>query len=374
MTERAMTTERVRDLTSAPRVIPIEVDSNPIHELLLTVWSAMSPKTTNTAQELGPHWHDQIRAKTPADLAQELETLGGPYAHVWLAISSLLLAAPRPHEPERSLRWLGDIDEKRLRRWILGYSSHQDDQALIEQAAEGDVATAVALLGPHAEEKPEMAGYVEWLLLTDGLPERFSSALRRFRAEVFSGYEEEFAGAISRAAAERRATPMPGDAQEVVEDVTSGIDFEIPPGISKVVLVPSVVTRPLSLIDSYRGTLIVYYGVADEFIATDPDAPPSWLVRMYKALSDEKRLRILRRLSEGGATLDDLTEMLGLSKSTVHHHIGQLRAAGLVRLHLGTDEAMGKHRHYSLRRQGLAEAGGFLDSYLEDDDGEQHRA
>lgn len=82
------------------------------------------------------------------------------------------------------------------------------------------------------------------------------------------------------------------------------------------VLIPSVVTRPLSVLDTYRGTLFVYYGIADEFIDSDPEAPPSWLVRTYKALSDERRLRIMRRLGEGPASLDDVSDLLGVSKST----------------------------------------------------------
>ena len=129
------------------------------------------------------------------------------------------------------------------------------------------------------------------------------------------------------------------------------------------VLIPSVVTRPLSVIDQQRDSLYVYYAVADEFINADPEAPPSWLVRTYKALSDERRLRILRRLSEEDTSLEELTEMLGLSKSTVHHHISILRAAGLIRIHVSTSKNS-KKRIYSLRDQALNDATGFLDSYL----------
>jgi DNA-binding transcriptional ArsR family regulator len=372
VTETAIQSERVRDLNSAPRRLPIEIEGSAVHETILVIWSTFSPKDTNTAHELGPDWHEEVRKRIPDDLTDEIETLGGPYAHIWLAISSLLLAAPHPHDPGRVFRWLGGIDEQRLRRWILGYTSHDEDQALIEEAAEGDIDAAVRLLGPQAEKKPELVSYLEWLLSTDGLPDRFATALQRFHREVFSEYEEEFGGAIARAAAARKAAPSRGSATEVVEEVTSGIDFDIPLGTSRVVLVPSVVTRPLSLIDSHRGTLVVYYGIADEFIDADPEAPPSWLVRMYKALSDEKRLRILRRLSEGETSLDELTEILGLSKSTVHHHISQLRAAGLVRVHLPSDESASKQKRYTLREQSLADAGGFLDSYLRAESEQTH--
>jgi DNA-binding transcriptional ArsR family regulator len=105
--------------------------------------------------------------------------------------------------------------------------------------------------------------------------------------------------------------------------------------------------------------------MADEFIDSDPEAPPSWLVKTYKALSDERRLRILRRLSEGETTLDELTDLLGLSKSTVHHHMSVLRAAGLVRVRISGSKAEAKEsKTYALRTQALNQAGVFLDTYV----------
>jgi DNA-binding transcriptional ArsR family regulator len=255
-----------------------------------------------------------------------------------------------------------------VRRWLIGYHSHVDDQGLVEQAAEGDNEAIRSLLGEYADEKPELFDHMKWLVETEGIAGRYAQTLSRFRDEVFAEFEDEFAGAISRAAAARRAAPPRGSAKEVVEEVTSGIDFEIPLGITRVVLIPSVITRPLSLIDGHRGNLMVYYGIADEYINSDPEAPPSWLVRLYKALSDDKRLRILRRLSEGPTSLDELTEMLGLTKSTVHHHIGLLRGAGLIRVHIPSEETKGKHRAYTLREQVLGDASAFLDSYLRTDE------
>lgn len=375
MTERIIPSDRVRDLTTAPRRLPIEIEGNVTHEILLTMWSAFNPKDSNTAHDLGEEWLSGMRDAVDGDLREEIIRLGGPHSHIWLGLSSFLLSSPHPHDPDRVLEWLRNVDDKRLRRWLLSYSAHNDDQALIEQAAEGDVDAALSLFGEDlAEQKTGMVETMEWLVTTDGLPQRYAGAIEQFRAAAFAPVEEEFAGAISRAAAARRAAPARGSAAEIVEEVTSGIDFEIPLGISRVVLIPSVVTRPLSLIDGHRGTLIVYYGVADEFISSDPEAPPSWLVRMYKALSDDKRLRILRRLSEGATSLDELTEMLGLSKSTVHHHISQLRGAGLIRVHLGGDGENKKQKVYSLREQSLADASSFLDSYIRISDIEEEHA
>jgi DNA-binding transcriptional ArsR family regulator len=128
------------------------------------------------------------------------------------------------------------------------------------------------------------------------------------------------------------------------------------------------VVKPLSLIDQSRDTLLVFYGMADEFIDSDPEAPPSWLVKTYKALSDERRLRILRRLSEEEASLDDLVDLLGLSKSTVHHHMSVLRAAGLVRVRMSGNKDQKESKTYALRTQALANAGAFLDTYVKTDE------
>lgn len=373
MSDLIISSDRVRDLTEAPRRIPIEIEGSVTYEIALSIWSTLNPKESNTASELGEDWHDKIRHAAGEELVTELTTLGGPWCATWLAISSLLLSAPHPHDPDRVFDWLETIADQRLRRWIIGYSSPIDDQALIEQAATGDADALIELMGEEVEKKAELIEHLRWLIGEEGLPQRFAAALKRFRADVFGDFEEEWAGAISRAAAARRAAPVRGSAKEVVEEVTSGIDFEIPIGVTRVVLVPSVLTRPLSLIDGYRGTLIVYYGIADEFVDSDPEAPPSWLVRTYKALSDERRLRILRRLSEGPASLDDLSEMLGLSKSTVHHHITLLRGAGLVRVHMPAKES-GTKKNFSLREQSLADASGYLDAYLRTVEEEQRHA
>ncbi len=366
--------QRVRDLTSAPRRLPIEVEGSVTFELLLTMWSVFNPNESNTAFDLGPSWQEHIKELTPSDLEEEIRELGGPYCSTWLAISSLLITAPHPHDPDKVVDWLASIDNQRLRRWILGYSAHHEDEALIEQAARGDIDSVRALMGEVADEKPHFVEHLISLVEAEGLPGRFANALIRFREEVFVEYEEDFGGAIARAAAARKAVANRGDAKTVIEDATSGIEFDIPLGVRRVVLIPSVVTRPLSLIDGHRGTLLVYYAIADEFMDSDPEAPPSWLLRTYKALSDERRLRILRRLSEGETTLDELTDLLELSKSTVHHHISILRGAGLIRVKMISDGNDGvKRKAYALREQSLEDATGFLDTYLRTEQaGEQH--
>uniref|UniRef100_A0A831XDM8 ArsR family transcriptional regulator n=1 Tax=Geobacter metallireducens TaxID=28232 RepID=A0A831XDM8_GEOME len=67
--------------------------------------------------------------------------------------------------------------------------------------------------------------------------------------------------------------------------------------------------------------------------------------RMFKALSDETRLRILSLLMEGELCVCDLMTVLRLPQSTVSRHLANLRHTGWV-----TDRREGLWIYYSLNR------------------------
>lgn len=55
------------------------------------------------------------------------------------------------------------------------------------------------------------------------------------------------------------------------------------------------------------------------------------LVRFFKALADERRLKIVGLLADGGRAVEDLAAHLGPESPTVSHHLRVLSGAGLVR-------------------------------------------
>ncbi len=352
---------KVRDLTSGDRRLPIEIDGSAIYDMLLTIWVTFDEEGERGSHELGSEWFAGVEGATPADLRGEIQYLGGDGIHLWLALMGIVASAPYPHDIDSVLGWLAVIEPSELRSGLLSYKCGQEtDPETIDLAAGGDDDALVQLLSQRPEASDR---YRELFGLPRGeLRDRMVAALRRFRSEVYHRYEEEFGPASSRAASARRAMVRGAEPEAVIEEVTNGLDYRIQPGVSRLVLVPSVILRPWAVIDQHRDTLVVAYPVADEFIDADPDAPPSWVVKLHKALADEKRLRILRRLSENPAGLDDLAEMLGLTKSTVHHHVGLLRAAGLVRVSMD--------KTYTLRPSVLPEAQRTLDTYLRTDSNE----
>lgn len=55
------------------------------------------------------------------------------------------------------------------------------------------------------------------------------------------------------------------------------------------------------------------------------------LVKLFKALGDDNRLRILAALRGRSVCVCDLARQIGLSQPTLSHHLKILREAGLVR-------------------------------------------
>jgi DNA-binding transcriptional ArsR family regulator len=112
--------------------------------------------------------------------------------------------------------------------------------------------------------------------------------------------------------------------------------------------------RPWVILWEHKSTKIFCYPIAP---APDEAASPAEVARVYKALGDEGRLKLLRRLSDGPLKLSEAAVELGVAKSTAHHHLAILRQAGFVTIR-DEDENV-----YSLRTD-LPQAGELLAAYL----------
>ena len=100
--------------------------------------------------------------------------------------------------------------------------------------------------------------------------------------------------------------------------------------------------------------------VADEALDTDPAAPPRRLVKTAAALGDDLRLRVLHLLRDEDLNASEIADRLGVERTSLHHHLGILRSAGLLSIR---DEGERGWR-YALRADGLSGVGPELESYL----------
>ena len=194
-------------------------------------------------------------------------------------------------------------------------------------------------------------------------PEAELRALRRIlRAweERFSTVERRVAQMQARDVAARRPDLERLPLEDFIEQATNGYRWTPDVGVRRVYLVPSYFARPYNYVFSGDGWHLVAYPLAETALDGDPAAVPLATIRLFKALGDASRMRILRFLADGDLYLTEIAGRMGLSKPTVKHHLAQLRAAGLV-----TVTEIGGLTYYSLRRDRVAEAGPDLARYLD---------
>jgi DNA-binding transcriptional ArsR family regulator len=184
----------------------------------------------------------------------------------------------------------------------------------------------IAGTGPEVDRK--------WLRRLLSLPPaevraRLGRLLREGYARVYAARETEVSGLLERdVAAKRKRAPALGNAA-LIENATGGFVVGPDAPYAGVVLAPTYFFRPYNLVTAYRGVRVFIYPIET---SPNSDTPPAELVRYYKALGDETRLRLLRLLAGREMYLQELARALGVSHVTVLHHITLLRAAQLVQI------------------------------------------
>ena len=176
-----------------------------------------------------------------------------------------------------------------------------------------------------------------------------SNGLKRFeRLERLELFEQDVI-ALAR--------KLTGRQTVCLEDVCPGPYEEI-------LFAPSLDMGPYnscSVIDRIHG---YFYPCEPEFMGTPPEAEESArLARLYKALSDEQRLRILRMLRGREMYAQEIVERTGLHQSVVSRHLMFMRAVEL--LHVRRQNNM---KFYSLNPEIRAQLGATLDLFAPTED------
>lgn len=140
---------------------------------------------------------------------------------------------------------------------------------------------------------------------------------------------------------------------ELVDQVT-GISIDTD-AIKEVYLIPSFHFRPLSTFVLVKGKAFILFPLKQDTKST--------LLQLGKAVSDERRLNILKLLATGSYTFTEIVKEIGSGKGNIHHHMMTLRSIGLIRTHI-TDECHSE-RTFSLRRKPLESFWGDFQSFID---------
>jgi ArsR family transcriptional regulator, arsenate/arsenite/antimonite-responsive transcriptional repressor len=343
----------VRDLSAAsspagalaPEVV---LEARPVVDFLVSLM-------LDTDAELLPAdqaWYATARASLSDALRRDLaRVLGSDESEKGIggAIAPLLLQEATVRSAADAVAFARRIEARDL----LGAFCDDDDLR-----AQLDLASRV-LAGDADVRDEAVASFPEPFraalgrLLDD--PDGEVRALRR----VLRAWGERFAAIEARVAAmqlrdvdARRADLGRLPLADFVERTTGGVRWVADPAIRRLVLCPSYFARPYNYVFGGREWHMFAYPLAEAALDASAGGVPAASVRLFKALGDESRLRILSLLASGDLYLTEIAERMGLSKPTISHHLAQLRAAGLV-----TITEAGALTYYSLRRDRIAEAG-----------------
>jgi len=164
--------------------------------------------------------------------------------------------------------------------------------------------------------------------------ERIVGLIRRFYAEHYAKEIAHRLPALERSVARHRGEPM-SNAEAVARRVTGREKSCLEAGCAgpyeRHVFAPSMdmgVYNSCAIVGGVHG---LFYSLEPEFMGTPPDeAEETRLARIYRALSDEQRLRILRMLREREMYAQEIVERTGLHQSVVSRHLSFMKAVGLV--------------------------------------------
>jgi hypothetical protein len=354
---RAVQQPRIVDVTRpGSGELVVEVDPSEAAELLLSIATLNASEDLDTL-ELGADRIAELRHEAPPELLVAAETLlPGKAASLLLG---LVYLTPKPRTARAFIDLVAALDPVELRLHLLGYhmrGHHVADPEIIRRAAEGDLPARSELLDAFSDYIDKCS---EFERVLDLEPEESTKALVELLTgwyeRVFPKISPDFVPLAERDAEGMRELIRGVPPEQVVERVAPGIQWTPAPDVDRVVLFPAYSPRPWVYMSEYKRVKIFCPPITADKTKTAGD--PSELVRIYKALGDESRLKLLKRLQAGPISLGDAAQEVGLAKSTTHHHLAILRQAGFVLIQEGDDT-------YKLRPDLRPEPGALLQQFL----------
>jgi DNA-binding transcriptional ArsR family regulator len=366
---------RVVNLSQRASPIGLEVVQSSAAELLMSILALGDllglTKDVNT-YDMGKERLEELRNKASDDLLEEIEALfGGPgtlgetCGKLLSNLFGYVLDSGPKYDVDTFLGKLETSEPTEVLLALVGYhGQHRAAPAeVIRDAVEGDPEAQTTLVEGARAKWGENDGLVLALehvlkLGPEPVQRGLVTALRRWDEEVFGLYEGEALPIMERDYRAKLKMSRELSLERTIELATNGIQFAAEPWIRRIFMAPTYILRPWVLLTEHRDVMIYIFPVSDDSLGVDESVPPPQLVKLYKALGDANRLRLLKRLAAGSMTLREATDLLGSAKSTAYHHLAILRQAGLVWVREGEDKT------YTLRDDLIPQASELLQSFL----------
>ncbi|WP_394218813.1 ArsR/SmtB family transcription factor [Halobacillus trueperi] len=288
--------------------MPYKVESlySPVYELLLSL-SLYKRQSHLKYLEVGLKWKEDVEAKISEELLRKIKSKDDlEFADLSVL---LIINCPNKEDIQSFFVWLEELSAGEIYEILTPYL---------------DESTSIS--GSLSNQRSE---YIE--LLQEWNEQYFQKMDLSFLKEL----ENEAIATEKRLKRERSDEVVNSTSRFIVETDK----------IKKVYLFPAFHFQPMSLVDQFKETLIITY----PYIKKEDHF--NEILRLTKAISDERRLKILRYISHQSCTFTDIVKEIGMAKGNIHHHLSILRSARLLDIHLKDD----KHTYYYQANKGIAD-------------------
>ena len=353
--------EQKQSSAGSQSALAVTIETSLAHEFLMSLF-AFSDVERRTTYAVGNSWFEGVHKDASPDLLATIEQFTFRTSQVWEHLVSLVYDCPHPRDVPTFLHFIEQTDALEVRLHLLGYYTRAHRRVtppnVIYQAAQGDIEAQQHLLRTSFPSDADWQKTLRWLLTldTEATKRVLVDILQRWYEEVFRQQEAHVLPILMRDSETKHALQVNISVEQMIESVT-GWEYLPEPSIRRVVLIPSYVLRPHSTTGERSDTRIFCYPVADESVTADKDTPPTRLVLLMKALADERRLRVVKKLANDRYTLQEVADEFGVAKTTMQHHLTVLRQAGIVRMSMSDSR-------YSLRQEVLESLGELLSIYV----------
>ena len=328
------TMKAIKPRTARPSEDPyggrVTVHASACYDLLVSLRALFNPRTFKRTRRWGAAELSELGESEQAQgrfFFQSFDTALG-YGAARLveqlpsgASPSQLIEAVRSCDPARLAMFMldtGETSAERLEQYQRVLNGDAPDVGdVLDGLPKGWARRCRRVLTEPAEVKRDLAAFLQCYLE------------RVFAAQVDS-IERTLDAEVSTAARLLEAIPT----VDAIEHLTGGYTLSTEFDLHKITLAPSVFAYPFmsTRVDEVSGEALIIYGVSSAIFDSYEAVPAEQaLGDALKALSDSNRLTIVGLLAKESMYATDLVKALRLSQPTVHYHLAQLRAVGLIR-------------------------------------------
>lgn len=324
----------------------VRVHVTPCYDVLVSLRALFNPRTYEATRA----WAVEARRRlSPGAQSRGIFFFRGHDTSLGYGVTRLVARLPDGADPAELVRIVAATDPLDLALLMLDTGeTNSAALATFRAALKGDATERAVARALHGSSMSWSKVCRRVLSDPGWAKEEFTQLLAEYVDAVFRDEVEHVAAATADAG--RRANDLLGvlPTRVAVEQLTGGYTIDADLRLSSITLAPSAFIHPYvaTRVDEASGEALVVFGVRssslERYDATPLDED---LLKVLRSLGDPGRLRLMGLLSREPLTTTELQDRIGLAPATVHHHLHQLRAAGLVR----QERTKGGMR-YSIRR------------------------